>query len=279
MALTANTMTDVAAVRPIGVRRLTMLLRRLARREGVGVVFEPNDRELRRLVGLRFERLLTGLFQRGAFAGAVPAEAFEVSTGDSVNPQAAVESGRFVVEVRFAPSRPLEFITVRLVVAGSFPGGADVIHQTFNFLIRIDTGGDGGALCEAAFAECAGLEISAAPKTIREGGQRRARPPHRSDLLRRARPQAGHERVVRPVDLVRHGVPRRRAAPARRLRDRGPHAGPHRRGLLAAPDRVLLIKLNAPDLNAREGGIAIEAIEIAYQGLRLVPPTGGDRGA
>ena len=118
MALTANTMTDVAAVRPVGVRRLTMLLRRLARREGVGVVFEPNDRELRRLVGMRFERLLTGLFQRGAFAGAVPAEAFEVSTGDSVNPPSAVDSGRFVVEVRFAPSRPLEFITVKLVVAG-----------------------------------------------------------------------------------------------------------------------------------------------------------------
>ncbi len=45
-----------------------------------------------------------------------------------------------------------------------------MIHQTFNFVIRIDTGGDGGPLCEAAFAECAGLEISAAPKTIREGG-------------------------------------------------------------------------------------------------------------
>jgi phage tail sheath protein FI len=95
-----------------------MLLRRLARRAGDGIVFEPSDRELQRLVHLRFERLLSGMFRLGAFAGAVPAEAFEISTGDNVNPPASVELGRFVVEVRFAPSRPLEFITVRLVLAG-----------------------------------------------------------------------------------------------------------------------------------------------------------------
>ena len=122
MTLTANTMTDVAAVRQINVRRLIMLLRRLARREGAGIVFEPNDRELQRLVGMRFERLMTQLFQRGAFAGAVPEEAFEVSTGDNVNPPASIEAGRFIVDVRFAPSRPLEFITVRLVLAGSSVG-------------------------------------------------------------------------------------------------------------------------------------------------------------
>jgi hypothetical protein len=122
MTLTANTMTDVAAVRQINVRRLIMLLRRLARREGAGIVFEPNDRELQRLVGMRFERLMTQLFQRGAFAGAVPEEAFEVSTGDNVNPPASIEAGRFIVDVRFAPSRPLEFITVKLVLAGSSVG-------------------------------------------------------------------------------------------------------------------------------------------------------------
>jgi hypothetical protein len=118
MTLTANTMTDVAAVRPVNVRRLIMLLRRLARREGAGIVFEPNDRELQRLVGMRFERLMRRLFQRGAFAGAVPAEAFEVSTGDNVNSPASVDAGRFLIEVRFAPSRPLEFLTVKLILAG-----------------------------------------------------------------------------------------------------------------------------------------------------------------
>jgi hypothetical protein len=122
MTLTAATMTDEAAVRPVNVRRLIMLLRRLALRAGDGTVFEPNDHELQRLVHMRFERLLLGMFQSGAFAGAVPAEAFEISIGDNVNPAGSIDLGRFVIEVRFAPSRPLEFITVRLVLAG-VPGG------------------------------------------------------------------------------------------------------------------------------------------------------------
>jgi phage tail sheath protein FI len=54
----------------------------------------------------------------------VPGEAFEISTGDNVNPPESVELGRFVVEVRFAPSRPLEFIIVRLVLAGVAGGEA-----------------------------------------------------------------------------------------------------------------------------------------------------------
>ncbi|MFD0449560.1 phage tail sheath C-terminal domain-containing protein [Rhodococcus aetherivorans] len=126
MALTAATMTDVAAIRPVNVRRLVMLLRRLARRDGAGIVFEPNDRTLQRLVRMRFERLLTAMFHRGAFAGAVPAEAFEVSTGGGVNSAASIDAGRFVVEIRFAPSRPLEFITVRLVLAGTDRGEESV---------------------------------------------------------------------------------------------------------------------------------------------------------
>ena len=118
MAITASTLSEVGAVRPVNVRRLIALLRRLAQREGAGIVFEPNDRELQRTVRMRFERFLTDMYLRGAFAGAVPQEAFEVSTGDAVNPPEAVDSGRFVIEVRVAPSRPLEFITVRLVLAG-----------------------------------------------------------------------------------------------------------------------------------------------------------------
>lgn len=118
MSLTMSTMTDVTATRPVNVRRLLMLLRRLARREGAGIVFEPHDEELRHLVRMRFERLLTEMYRRGAFAGATAAEAFEVSTGRTVNPPESVDTGRFVVEVRVAPSRPLEHLTVRLVLGG-----------------------------------------------------------------------------------------------------------------------------------------------------------------
>jgi phage tail sheath protein FI len=119
VVITAATASEVTALRPVNVRRLIALLRRLAVREGARIVFEPHDRDLQRVVRMRFERFLTELFLRGAFAGATPQEAFEVSTGDAVNPPAGIDAGRFVVEVRIAPSRALEFVTVRLVLAGA----------------------------------------------------------------------------------------------------------------------------------------------------------------
>ena len=51
------------------VRRLLILLRRLALREGAAYVFRNNDDALRRLVERQFEEVLGDLFVRGAFAG------------------------------------------------------------------------------------------------------------------------------------------------------------------------------------------------------------------
>jgi len=97
------------------VRRLLMLLRRLALREGATYVFEPHDDDFRAGVVRRFEIVLLDLFRRGAFAGLTPREAFEVVGDASVNPPFALEAGRFVLELRVAPARPLEHIAVRLV--------------------------------------------------------------------------------------------------------------------------------------------------------------------
>ncbi|GAA2153635.1 tail sheath protein [Humibacillus xanthopallidus] len=124
MALTATTLSDVAALWPVNVRRLIALLRRLSVREGARTVFEQHDRELQQLVRMRFERILEGVYLRGGLAGATPDEAFDVSTGAAVNSEATMAQGRFVVEVRIAPSRPLEFLTVRLVLQGTNSGGS-----------------------------------------------------------------------------------------------------------------------------------------------------------
>jgi phage tail sheath protein FI len=58
------------------------------------------------------------MFLRGAFAGATQDESFLVRTDISVNPPESVEQGRFIVEIRVAPSLPLEFLTVRLLQSG-----------------------------------------------------------------------------------------------------------------------------------------------------------------
>lgn len=99
----------------LNVRRLLILLKRFAAEVGQDYVFAAHDGALRRRVKRQFEQMLGRLFELGAFAGAVPAEAFQVGIDTAVNTSASVEQGRFIVELRVAPSQPLTFITVRLV--------------------------------------------------------------------------------------------------------------------------------------------------------------------
>ena len=118
MSMSADTLADDDDLRPINVRRLLSLLRRLALRLGARYVFEPNDAAFRRSVQRGFEAMLGEMFVRGAFAGATPQTAFQVVTGDSLNTPQSVEQGRFIVELRVAPSLPMTFMTIRLVQTG-----------------------------------------------------------------------------------------------------------------------------------------------------------------
>lgn len=99
----------------INVRRLLILLRRIALREGNESVFQPNDPGFRREMQRRFDNILNTLFLRGAFAGARPEQAYQVVADDSINTPQSIDAGRFIMELRVAPSQPLMFITVRLV--------------------------------------------------------------------------------------------------------------------------------------------------------------------
>jgi phage tail sheath protein FI len=100
------------------VRRLLSLLRRLAVKHGAEYVFEPNNERFRRSVQRGFRSLLDKMFVRGAFAGATPATSYQVVISDSLNNFQSVEQGRFILELRVAPSLPLRFVTVRLINAG-----------------------------------------------------------------------------------------------------------------------------------------------------------------
>ncbi len=118
LVLDADTLSHDDDVRPINVRRLLMLLRRLALKLGATYVFEPNDDSFRRMVTRGFEAMLGEMFTRGAFAGNTPATSFQVVTDSSVNTPQSVEQGRFIVELRVAPSLPMTFLTIRLVQTG-----------------------------------------------------------------------------------------------------------------------------------------------------------------
>jgi phage tail sheath protein FI len=118
LTLSAETLSRDNDTRPISVRRLLMLLRRLAWREGMQLVFAPNHPRLQATVKRKFDLVLTELFVRGAFAGDTPAEGFQVVLPPGLNDAGARDAGRLVVDLKIAPSMPLTFLTVRLVQEG-----------------------------------------------------------------------------------------------------------------------------------------------------------------
>jgi hypothetical protein len=116
--LCADTLSDDDEVRLLNVRRLMSLLYRLVLREGTTYVFEPNGDSFRRLVERAFESLLDDLFVRGAFAGATSADAFLVDASPALNTSRDQDEGRMIVELKVAPSRPLSYLTIRLLQHG-----------------------------------------------------------------------------------------------------------------------------------------------------------------
>jgi len=117
-ATRACTLSDDVDWQSIGVRRLFILLRRLARREGERYVFEANDLTLRRSLERSFDALLQRLMQRGAFRGASAAESYRLRTASGARASEEIERGECSLEIRVAPSRPLRFLTLRVLRAG-----------------------------------------------------------------------------------------------------------------------------------------------------------------
>jgi hypothetical protein len=111
--LIQDTLSEDPELRPVNVRRLIALVRRAAVRRGQRWVFEPNDGALHRAVQRSFEAMMAELDGRGAFAGATPAERWRV---DVLDRDADRDAGRLIVELRIAPSMPLRFLTIRLVL-------------------------------------------------------------------------------------------------------------------------------------------------------------------
>lgn len=118
-AQSAETLSLEPELAPLNVRRLMILLRRLCLREGQRLVFAPNTPQLRSRVQRAFERVLNELFVRGALAGSSPDRAYQVVADASLNPPQSVDDGRLVLELKVAPSKPLSFVTVRLVQQGA----------------------------------------------------------------------------------------------------------------------------------------------------------------
>lgn len=139
---------------------------------------------------------------------------------------------------------------------------------TFNFRIELQYGDSGEPICAGEFSECDGLELTLEPKTIREGGNNR-RPIHlvgpvsygQLTLKRGMTTDFGLWEWFDAVQKTSgHGVRASGAIAllsADRQHDRVAY---HLEGCLP-------VKLKIPALNATDGQIAVEEMQVVYEGL------------
>ena len=144
---------------------------------------------------------------------------------------------------------------------------------SFNFAVEIYPDGASSPLAEAAFAECDGIELTVDVKTIREGGanDRAYRVPglvnYANLTLKRG--------VTGNLDLW-DWVQRSTADPG--LRANAEVVVFQTDGTTEAMryqlHRCLPIKFKAPVLSAKDGQVAIEEFQLAYEKFDVVAPRG-----
>jgi phage tail-like protein len=150
---------------------------------------------------------------------------------------------------------------------------------TFNFAVEIEVDGiDKKRICNAAFSDCDGLDMTMEVKTIRQGGDnatqiRLAGPLTYGQLTLKRGMTSTFDlwdwfmATVKDPTIRGNATVVLFAADGRTERVRF---------LLS---RCLPVKLKAPALNAKESAIAIEEMQIAYEQLTMQRPGGGAGGA
>ncbi|MGV9386407.1 phage tail protein [Nonomuraea sp. NPDC003707] len=144
----------------------------------------------------------------------------------------------------------------------------------FNFTVEITPDGAAEPLCGASFAECDGLEMTLDVKTIREGGNngvqiRLTGPAGYGQLSLKRGMTSGFdlwewfEKVIRDPGLRATGEVVMYAADGQAEQAR------------FVLTRCVPLKIKAPALNAREGLVAIEEMQLGYESLRMHPGGGG----
>jgi len=140
----------------------------------------------------------------------------------------------------------------------------------FNFEVQISVAGE-APLCNASFSDCDGLEMTMDVKTIREGGNngrqiRLAGPMSYGQLTLKRGMTASFdlwdwfERAHLDPSLRANAEVVLFASDGQTVRAR------------FILERCLPIKLKAPALNAKDGTVAIEELQLAYEVLSLKKP-------
>lgn len=141
----------------------------------------------------------------------------------------------------------------------------------FNFSVEITREGASKPMCKAAFSDCDGLEMSMEIKTIREGG-------NNNQQIRFTGPVSYGQLTLKRgmtdkfdlwdwfTDTVSNPALRADAEIVLLASD---FKTVRARFILS---RCVPVKIKAPTLNAKDGAVAIEEMQLAYQEMTLVKP-------
>ena len=110
----ARTVSSDPDWRYVNVRRLMMMIEKAIETAIQWAVFEPNSTLTRTKLNLTLTSFLLSLWQRGALMGASAEDAFFVRCDDENNPLEERDHGRLLTTIGVAPSRPFEFIILRV---------------------------------------------------------------------------------------------------------------------------------------------------------------------
>ena len=141
---------------------------------------------------------------------------------------------------------------------------------TFNFHVKFRIPDSRKDVCEMDFAECNGLEMNMEPKTIREGG-------NNSRQIHLAGPVSYGQLTLKRGMTTNFDLWNwfKKVQTQRNLRVRGEiHmiSAARKKTVVFKLSNCLPIKLRAPSLNAKDGQIAIEEMQIAYERLIVSAP-------
>ena len=144
---------------------------------------------------------------------------------------------------------------------------------TFNFHVKLTLPGSRREICEAEFSECSGLEMNMAPKTIREGGnngrQIHLTGPVSYGQLSLKRGMTSNFDLWDWFDQVQQQRSLRASGEIHLLSS----SQQRNKDVIFKLSGCLPLKLKAPTLNAKDGQIAIEEMQIAYETLRISRPS------
>jgi len=98
----------------VPVRRTALYLEESLFRGTKWVVFEPNDEPLWAAIRLNVGSFMQQLFQKGAFQGRTPDQAYFVKCDGETTTQADIDQGIVNILVGFAPLKPAEFVVIQI---------------------------------------------------------------------------------------------------------------------------------------------------------------------